>query len=604
MAFSYGVQGYGVPEEEPAPPNPFLGGGWDDSETPPMLPQGEAFRSSGVSPDAQDPFASTATAGSYAPAPQYDWSPTGPINYAPDPGAGMTAAAPPADPMAQVPQTAFDRVFSGGQVGGEPFSAPVDRPGPKGAAIDPATGLSEALRLNREQGQTDITQAQMGADLMKRKSDFDTNTLIEQDQLRAKYQTNLEMARQVSEQKIEAYKNLKPDSLFGSSRGGNRETTLALMVLGGINDIIGNRQGQASSAMQALQIGMKQLETDDSIRFGKALNEAKGAQRDQQTLEAQRDVGLAEIAHRNAARWKVVEDGVRAELAQMAPGEARVKAEQNALVIQQKSAAESQRAQSTALELAEKGMKLELAQRKARGGGGAGGPAMKAATAGEISGLQRAEQDIKAIDSLENLIQTNPEAWEEFRSNRESWKRSEEASKSGFTGAIRRGAQGIGLADISEDQGLRSEAARAISKGMNKLGTSIAKGYGGAITSYDTANAANEMGQLSANPQEMLDWLSQQKGALTSGRDLVLSNRRVNMPNSSTAVPVTPGNGRPRGIQPAPGAPMGLGNAMRAGGNMQPSAPPPPRPGARLQRNPTTGAYRYLFEDGHAEPAQ
>lgn len=368
MAFSYGVQGYGVPQEEPPPPNPFLGGGWDDSEAPPMLPQGEAFRSSGVSPDAADPFATTASAGSYAPAPALDWGPTGPLNPPP---------APAADPMGQAQQTAFDRVFGGGGAATavDPFSAPADRPNADGTALSPKDSLSEALRLNREQGQTDVTQAQMGADLMKRKSDFETNAQIEQEQYRAKYQASIEMAKQVSEQKIEAYKNLKPDTLFGSgSRGGERETTIALMILGGINDIMGNRQGQMSSAMQALQIGMKQLETDDSIRFGKALNEAKGAQRDQQTLEAQRDVGLAEIAHRNAARWKVVEDGVKAEIAQMAPGEARVKAEQNALTIQQKSAQESQRAQMAAVDLADKGMKLELERRKLRGTG-SGGPA-------------------------------------------------------------------------------------------------------------------------------------------------------------------------------------------------------------------------------------
>lgn len=243
MAFSYGVQGYGVPQQDEAPPaNPFLGTGWEDSEAPPMMPQGEPFRSSGVSPDAADPFASTASAGSYTPGPEY-WSPTGPINYAPAAGQDAPMAPGQADPMAQAQQSAFDRVFGGGGAGGgDPFSAPASHPNADGSALTGPAALSESLRLNREQGQTDVTQAQMGADLLKRKSDFETNTAIQQDQLRAQYQATIDKAKEVSQQKIAAYQNMKPETLFGSgSRGGNRETTIALMVLGGINDIVGNR---------------------------------------------------------------------------------------------------------------------------------------------------------------------------------------------------------------------------------------------------------------------------------------------------------------------------------------------------------------------------
>lgn len=350
--------------------NPFLGGGWDGAEAP---------------ANAAPPSAPPMSGGFDADAPMPP-SMGGPISYTGQPFTldMPTGAPPPMDPMEQARQSAFDRVFGQGDISGgmsDPgmsaptapaFSSPAARGNADGSPLSMQDSLGEALRLNREQGQMNVDRAQVGADLSKQKQDFDTNTLIQQDELRAKYQRGIEMAKQVSDQKIEAYKNLKPDTLFGSSRGGERETTIALMILGGINDIVGNRQGQASSAMQALQIGMKQLETDDSIRFGKALNEAKGAQRDLQTLEAQRDVGLAEIAHRNAARWKVVEDNVKSELAQMAPGEARVKAEQNALVIQQKVAQEIERAKMASVDLAEKGMKLALAQRKLRGAGRGG----------------------------------------------------------------------------------------------------------------------------------------------------------------------------------------------------------------------------------------
>jgi hypothetical protein len=435
------------------------------------------------------------------------------------------------------------------------YSSPMD-----GGRMSPEQQYASQVRTNAETGARAQETERIGADLAQSRADISRQAMQEQNELRAAYDENLKRAQAISRQRMQDFAEMKPEGLFAKSDGGNREALLATMVLSGVADAMsGNMQrgGYVPSAMPALESAMAKNKADNIQRLNAAQSQVKLADRDVEQVKSQYALDRVDIEHRAAAQWDYLSKDAAAQVASMAPGEARTKAEQGRVLIEQKADEAQLKAREAAEKLAMQQVDLEMKQRKLHAvGHGAGGPKMKEASAGELAGLEKAETDIRAMSSLEKTIADNPKAWEEFRANRESWRRTEEASKSGVTGTLRRMAQGANLANISEDQGLTTPEAKEIYKGMNRLGTSIAKGYGGAITSYDTQNAANEMGQLSASQGDMLDWLSNQKKQLTSGRDLVLSNRRVEMPASSAGVPITPGNTVPAGIRAAPAAPI------------------------------------------------
>lgn len=137
-------------------------------------------------------------------------------------------------------------------------------------------------------------------------------------------------------------------------------------------------------------------------------------------------------------------------------------------------------------------------------GGAAGGG--KGPGANALDDIVRIEGDVQDLDALMRTIKENPKAYEEYKDAMQSWKRAEAASKAG-AGSIRGLAQMTGLAAAAPDENLKSEAARAIYRGISKLESSMAKSYGGAITDGDRDSARASLSALTAKPGEFLKTL-------------------------------------------------------------------------------------------------
>lgn len=177
------------------------------------------------------------------------------------------------------------------------------------------------------------------------------------------------------------------------------------------------------------------------------------------------------------------------------------------------------------------------------GAGGAGGAGSSLAAADAVAKLQA---DMGSIDRVLGIIGKKPGAWDEFRNNSESWKRTEALGKAKGADTLRSIAQGLGVANVSEEQGLKSAEAKQVYQGMQEALTSIAKGYGGVITEGDRAAAAAGLAILNQNPAEAARTLQRIRGNLVLRMEQYGGIRGI----GPQAIPAAPG-AAPAG--PAPG---------------------------------------------------
>jgi hypothetical protein len=177
-------------------------------------------------------------------------------------------------------------------------------------------------------------------------------------------------------------------------------------------------------------------------------------------------------------------------------------------------------------------------------GAGAGGGHP---TGTDVEHVNRLQTDLANLDRTIETIRSNPKAWKEYRDNAEAWKRKEAAGQNSSTYRGARGFfQGVGIADVTPDQGLKTDAGREVHKGMEAVTTSVAKSYGGVITESDRGAANASIATLGSDPQQALKTLQQIRGNLTASRDNFLRNRGGTYSTPQASAPAAP-----RGLDPA-----------------------------------------------------
>lgn len=155
-------------------------------------------------------------------------------------------------------------------------------------------------------------------------------------------------------------------------------------------------------------------------------------------------------------------------------------------------------------------------------GTGANGKPLPAEAAERISVIN---SGVDAITRMQNIIAKNPKAWEEYRANQESWQRSEAF---GAAPGLKQGRgilQGVGLANVAPEQGLKSQDAIELHRLQTELNGAMAKARGGAITDSDVkaidsmqATLATNAGAKEKQLQRITQVLNNAKATHLSGR--------------------------------------------------------------------------------------
>lgn len=153
--------------------------------------------------------------------------------------------------------------------------------------------------------------------------------------------------------------------------------------------------------------------------------------------------------------------------------------------------------------------------------------------------LARLDGDLKNIDRAIATIQKDPKAWMGYRNNQERWQRQEVASGAGGSttlyGGVRRIGQGLGIADVAPEQGLKTDNEKLLQQVMTGAKNSIAKGYGGVITESDRQSAGSEMSELAQDPAQQIQTLLRVRERLQTGKDLFIQGgARMDMPPQAT----------------------------------------------------------------------
>jgi hypothetical protein len=154
----------------------------------------------------------------------------------------------------------------------------------------------------------------------------------------------------------------------------------------------------------------------------------------------------------------------------------------------------------------------------------------------DVEAANRLQSDIKNLDRTIAEIEKNPAAWDEVRSNDESWQRSEAAGKNPVIGTFRAVGQAIpgGLA-VAPEQGLTKPESKQIHQGMAGVKTGIAKGYGGVVAKHDVENAGTEIGALNQSASEMAKTLRKWRDTYQRSLTNYQTNRNVRVGDEQAA---------------------------------------------------------------------
>jgi hypothetical protein len=355
---------------------------------------------------------------------------------------------------------------------------------------------------------------------------------LEQRQLIEQGNRDYEAAEARYRQKSEAYDKLKFHDYFSSERGGNKVLAAIAVGLGQYGAAMAGTRNAAKDIIDA------KIDQDFKIQRAAMEKEFQGLERSREDIQLvrqrradmQNDLGLKYVATKEAAATQRV-----AMLAQRGVPLAQAQADATVIGLRADAAKVRQGIYS--------GLRSTIASTvmsrmtEGAGAGGKGG----SPTGTDVEHVNRLSTDIGNMDRVIGTIKENPKAWVEYQKNAESWKRKQAASEGSttFKGA-RALFQGAGVADVSEEQGLKSEAAKDVHKGVQAALTSIAKGYGGVITQSDRDAAAAALANLANDPRGAIRTLQQIRNNLAASRDNFVRNR-----GGSYSTPAEAGPGAP-----------------------------------------------------------
>jgi hypothetical protein len=337
--------------------------------------------------------------------------------------------------------------------------------------------------------------------------------------------------------RVEKHAGLKFHDFYSSERGGNK-------VLSAIMAGLGAAAAGPGGHNQALAIIEKKISDDFKLQQANILKSrdeldlAKGDVDMARQLKADK---LADLTLKRAAADDAAAAQLRSVLAKQGVPAAEIETDARVIGLH-KQAAERRAA---FLDNTRSRVQTQTVRRmtEATGAGAGGGHP----TGTDVEHVNRLNTDLANLDRTIDTIRSNPKAWAEYRDNAEAWKRKEAAgaNSSSFRGA-RGFFQGVGLADVTPDQGLKTDSAREVHKGMEAVNTSIAKSYGGVVTDGDRSAASASIAAMGSDPKQALKTLQQIRGNLVASRDNFLRNR-----GGTYSTPQAPAPAAPRGLDPA-----------------------------------------------------
>lgn len=420
------------------------------------------------------------------------------------------------------------------------------------AAVDAASKDRHAAVAAQEKadlaGQTLATDTAAAAD---QRVEAARQSQIEQEAITKRYDAADAAARQQVEQSSQALKKFKFRDFWANKSTAMRVGSALANAMGAFGASINHTANFALEILNKemdddhrLQVDqMKQL-SDDDVRARTGIQDV--AQARQQAL-----VGLT---IKDAAKDRLIARSLEAAGAKSANENYKTAVDAHVARLRQeadeKDAAAQSELRNQALAMAPKTSTTTTTTKKTVEGAGIGG---KGAGSGDAAlnaadAASKLDSDIGSLDNVLATIQAHPKAWDEYRNNSESWARKEKSSaSSGGAREVRGFLQGVGLADISPEQGLKSGDAKLIHQGMQNALTSIAKGYGGVITQGDRDAAAAGLAVLSQNPAEAMRTLQKIRAELENRRqayNAVKGVPQINKLTGSGAPTTSPAQGR------------------------------------------------------------
>lgn len=340
-------------------------------------------------------------------------------------------------------------------------------------------------------------------------------------------------------------------SLFGGGRSTWENVQRAFgAALMGIGDAAANaiavQQGRAPSSNTFREVINQdfQLQRERIERLDDKVAMARTGLKD---AEAAREQMLAQVDARAAATYKRLEALGRARLSAMKLG--KVDIDGNAAILEARKEEQEARARAIAgLTKKIQGPTEQITDRRTA--------EAKPPTPGaeDVSNANRLQNDITKLERTIEMIEKNPDAWNEYRANDESWRRTEAGSKNKLVGTVRAVGQIAGLADIAPEQGLKGGEAKVIHQGMAQTKTGIAKGYGGVITEPDRQAADSELASLNNSAKEQAASLRKVLDLYRKNLEAYQTNRGVRLPGAAMPA-ATPARANPAGAPVAPGSP-------------------------------------------------
>lgn len=335
----------------------------------------------------------------------------------------------------------------------------------------------------------------------------------EMEGLQARHDLAESSAKQQVQESQKAIKDFQFHDFWDGKSGARRVGSALSVALGAYG------AGLTKTANFALQILEKEMDDDHRnqvAKLGKLKDEEVMARTGLADARQARQQALAGLSLKYAGGLRLIsaqleEAAAKSNDQNFAKGVAAQVAKLREDAAAKDAAAQNELYQQ-AFNAAPKTSSTTVTSKKVADGPGAGGAGASLAAADAVAKLQ---SDIGSLDRVLGTIQQKPGAWDEFRNNSEHWKRMEALSKTKGFDVIRGLSQGVGAANISEEQGLKSPEAKKVYQGMQEALTSIAKGYGGVITEGDRSAAAAGLAVLNQNPQEAMRTLMQIRANLT-----------------------------------------------------------------------------------------
>ncbi len=433
------------------------------------------------------------------------------------PGSDM-GAMPPAQMPSLAPPSPSERVVTDRnwsttrtKISGEENAANADR----------IKALDNSEATLRAQGAEQRNLADIAHQEQLATNEKEASLAAERQTIEADHASKINAAMGERDKAVDFYeKNRTVKDFWRDKSEGQRAMAAIGMALGAYGAAMtGGSNGAASIMSDAVDRDFEKQRQD--ILTAREMIEAKGLR--VTSAEQAKKLSLEDWHARKEAAFGTLINFFKAKKLERGAIAADLDTDANVAALNEKKAALRQEAaQATRTSVTSSGSSRTATGGAAGGAGSGRGPSDRT-----VEEVTRLNDDIGGLEQARQLIKDNPGAWQRYQKNARDWAEKEKGSEnSSFYRGARGMMQGLGVANAAAEQGIKDDpAALAIHQGMQRVQTSIAKGYGGVITEGDRAAAASSLGALAMDPRQALSGISDIQRRMVDKRDAYVGNR-------------------------------------------------------------------------------